>query len=389
MALTVSPSVGPIFWIGASYEDRLNYFYGPAGGTGPVPFSIWSDGYPWTELVSQYFGQNGLGRYTPAGIAGHNYAVGGSSFFWGSPYTIANQITLLLNDYGGHLPSGAIVVLGAYWPNDLEQAVSIYNGVWAPPTGPQSWQVGSSGGFTVPASGTIAVTCVSTTGMVAGASNTISFQASGQYYGPFVINTVNSSTLVTVNTNATWTSVVIPNNAVIQTSGAGQLLNLQVGVTSASIASLVAALPSNGYLVIVNSPDISLMPLFSSYSQGLTNCHNTWLWYGANIIAPFLPVTAPKVISYDMSAVLNDVVTNFPPYAGGMPGKYGFKNVNAGLGGTFTTPVPTGYNASDWAFWDGTTGVTTTGIHPTGAMHKIYAYRFVEFLKAKGIVSIY
>jgi len=384
--ITKSATLGPIYIVGASYEDELN-LYSIAGGTAPFPVSEYSDGNSWVHDVCTYLGKPCVGRYAVAGQSpnplGTNYAVGGASTYFGGPgnaYSIPDQIAQLITDHGPTLPSGTIVIVGAFWPNDIEGALT-NGGVWAPPTGPQSWAVSSSGGFTAPTSGnTVTVTVVSSTGMVA--SQNISFLISGTYYGPFPISSIPDGTHVTIGASV-YGAISVPNSATIQTTGAAYCLNnATVGGFATAMANIVAALPSNGLLVIVNSPDVSLMPFFSSYSVGLTICHNTWLWYGKNIMAQYIGTTTPKIATWDMSQSLVDVVTTYPP-TNGMGDKYGFKNVAAGLGGTYTTPVPAGYNANDWAFWDGTTGITTTGVHPTGAMHKKYARDFLEWLKKR------
>jgi hypothetical protein len=390
--LGITPTIGPIFWIGASYEDEKNAYY-QLGSTGAWPFSSpseWSDGHSWSALVSQYFGQPCIGRYTPQGNSfpfGQNYAISGAgSLTSGNILSITAQITQLISDYSGTLPSGSVVVIGGYWPNDFTLPLEAYGGVWAPPG--LSWQVGPSGGFTTTV-GSQEITVVSTAGMVAGATNYLNFGA-GFQAGPFAITTVNDATHVTVTIPAGYGGFVVANSAPINQSAISWMQVAEtLGNFSGGISNVVAALPSNGLLVIVTSPDVSLIPAIQGPGfPSLTNCHNTWLWYKNNIIAPFLATTAPKVAGYDMNQSLVDVVTTYPP-VNGVPSKFGFKNVNAGLGGIPSTPVPPGYNASDWAFWDGTTGVTTTGTHPTGAMHIKYAHDFIQFLMVRKYLSLH
>jgi hypothetical protein len=383
--IQITPSVtGPIFWVGASYEDELNSFV-INGNTAPYPVSSYSDGNSWAHLVSAYFGQPCLGRYAgPAGsLTGTNYSVAGAGSFTGT-YSVPNQISQLITDHGGTLPSGSIVVLGGYWPNDLTAAIETYGGAW---TTEQSWQVGTSGSFTTLNSGTQTIVVVSTTGMVAGTNNFISFN--NNYVVAFPISAVVDSTHVTISGVSGLGGIVVPNSANIQVSAYAEIRAItgaSFGNISGAITNLVAALPSNGLIVICTSPDVSLIPAYTVLAESVTNVHNTWLWYKNTIIAPLFSVTTGKIASYDMSQALVDVVTNYPPI-GGVPSKYGFKTVGVGMGGTYLVPVPTGLNPGDYAFWDGTTAAAS--VHPTSAMQRKYAIPFIEFLKIRGYVSPY
>lgn len=381
----ITPNIGPILIVGASYEDEKNFFY-INGGTGPFPYgnSEYSDGNSWVHNVCSLLNQPCVGRYTPAGSAsnpkGNNYAVASQGSFTGA-HGIPQQIAQLIADYGGTLPQNCVVILGAYWPNDLGAAVSTYGGQWPAAGGPQTWAVSNVGGFTIPASGNINITVVSSAGAVIGpGTNNISFTNQG--YGPFLINATPDGTHIQVATNPTYATLTVPNNALIETSSAG-FINFITGASAGNlagaIANLVAALPSNGLLVIVNSPDISLFPVFAAYSSAMV--HNTWSWYSSNIIAPLITTSSPKVAVWDMNSVLSDLVAS--------PSKYGIKNVLGGLGGVPGTPVPAGRNADDYAFWDGTTDVAGTGTHPTGAAHLAYATGFLPWLKFRKRVTPY
>jgi hypothetical protein len=364
MALIITPAVGPIFWLGHSYIDKAN---GQAIFSGAYRNT---DQKLWGEYVQNFLGQAYNGRYAPEGSPpnplGQCYGVAGV----GIPGTngVNQQIAKLIVDQGPILPLGCIVVI-EIGINDINTSVNNLGGVWAG-TGaaPTSWAVGASGGLTVPGSGTFTITVVSTTGMVAGASNFISFTAAaGRPY--FSINTVNTGTTVTCNVGS-FPGAVIPNNSPIVQSGVDYLNITIIPTFTTPLANLVAALPANGLIVLVAEPRTGYLP----NNSGTVAASNATTDYFRINMALNNPITSKQVASWDMNSVFADVITNYPP-ANGIPSQFGVKNVTSGWNSAGTQA------AADYFFWD--------GAHMTSAGTTLAASRFIQFLRMRGIISVY
>jgi hypothetical protein len=388
MALTITPALGPIFWLGDSWTDELSAPFATSLTLGGP--SGFSDGHAWSYLVSRYLGQDCIPRWNPVGSPpnplGRNYAVGSAGLnSIGVPIDangLVGQVTLLVADYPSGLPSGSIVV-AMIGINDVDANVTAYGGLWQP--GGTTWTVAPTGGLTLPASGTANILLTSSTGLIfnpSGFGNVISIPVQAGFSAPLTITAVPDSTHVTVAVGS-YGSNIVANNAIIkQTADAVIALNASSYWDGSIINPIVAKLPANGLLVLVNPPNVGLLPGNSTTAAVSTT---TWNWF-TNTMASHLPTTSPQVAGWDLNTVIADLVTNYPPSSQGFPSKFGYKTVTAGSGGTAQIPIPPGINPSDFVFW----GPTATSLHPTGATHKIIAGRFInEVLKARGLISVY
>lgn len=365
MSLVVTPSVGPVFWLGHSILDKAN---GQALFSGAYRNT---DQKVWGEYVNIFLGQAYNGRYAPEGSPpnplGQCYAVSGAGVVGTNGLT--QQIAKLITDQGPTLPSGSIVVI-QIGNNDITTAIVNSGGIWAG-TGaaPTSWAVGAAGGVTVPGSGTFSVTCVTTAGMVAGANNLINFTAAaGNPY--FSINSVTDGTHVVCNVGL-FPGAVIPNNSpIIQSAVSYLTVNIFPAITT-PLANLVAALPANGLIVLVSEAHTGYFPVNSARIA----LANTTADYFRINWALNAPITSKQVAGWDLDSVFVDAITNFPP-VNSIPSKYGLKNVIAGWGSVSTQA------AQDYWFWD------TTG-HMASSACILVANRFIEFLRMRGVISVY
>lgn len=359
--LGTTPSIGPIFWLGASYEDNWPNFYAVQSTSPPATFSG-----SWAANLCSLFGQgSGLAafRWTPAGSVAGNlgkiYAVAGASwigYLTGIDTTIATQSSKLIADYGGTLPAGSVVVIHC-GINELQQGgILTGGGLFSDDGTTASW---TQSGFTMPAgpAGTVSVPVTSSAHcVVTGTSNQV---------------IVNNTYLMTVSAIPDGTHIQLTNTFSYGTGtvvGAGtmqpyiaSLVGLSISAASTAIANLITAGVSQ--IIFVICPNLAQLPNFAG---GATLATNTWNYWKSQAKASLYPNTAKRVSVFDMSTVTNSIITN--------PTAYGLKDAVTGWNNSATI------NQNDLMFWD--------GFHQNAPPHVEIASQFLATIKRRGYLSL-
>jgi hypothetical protein len=353
----INPSIGPIFWLGASYEDNWPNYYAIQSLTAPTTFSG-----SWAFLVNATLGQNSVGRWTTAGSVAGNlgriYAVSGASwsnYITGVNTTIATQTAKLISDYPGGLPTGSVVVIHC-GINEMQFGGNLIGGgIFSTDGTTVTW---AQSGFTMPANlANINVTVTNSAQCVAGANNLVF--VNGLYL--MTVQAVPDGTHITLTNsfNNTQGTVVAAGNmqAYSATTIAANITAAQTGITN-----LISAGVSQIYFVIC--PNLGQLPNFSGQAALATT---TWNYWKTQAKASLYPNTAKQVAVFDVSAVTNNIVTN--------PTNYGFKDATTQWNNSVTI------NQNDLLFFD--------GFHQNAPGHVEIAHQFFSTIRNRSYLSLY
>lgn len=346
-----------VFFLGDSYLDDGNY---KALTNQPIP-EFASNSAPWSTVVNVALGLTTAGRWTLAGSQsplGTNYAVMGAGINYSPTSTntsLHGQAARLLADYPQGLPAGSLVVI-AIGTNDVMGVVG-FGGLWS--TQSSEWKLGNTD-FTVPAvDSSVTVPVTSTSGMTPGAKNLVVFPSSP---GPVIMALTqisrDESTVVLTNKSSSPGSKILANSE-FEVSGkwfVDQLLS----ILAADIKSILA---DKGRVVLVLLPPTDLVPNFNRQpTQALV--HDTWK-YCYDKMSSLVSEDTDRLMTFDLRPVFQDVFSD--------PTHYGFKLNYPGWKASGSA------YPDDYMFWD--------WVHPSGAMHRYIAERFLQFLRTKGLAK--
>jgi lysophospholipase L1-like esterase len=353
----VAAGLTNIFYLGDSYLDDGNYKALTNGSASEYA----SNSAPWSTVVNVTLGLPSTGRWTPAGsqsALGNNYAVSGAGINCSSTPTntsLHGQAAKLLADYPHGLPAGSLVVI-AIGTNDVMGVVGS-GGVWS--TQYSKWKLGNAD-FTVPAiDSSVTVPVTSTSGMTPGPKNLVVFPINSAPVIMALTQVNPGESIVTLTNKIGSPSSKISANSEFEVCGKW-FIDQVLPILAADIKSIEA---DQGRVVLVLLPPTDLLPNFNRQSnQALV--HDTWK-YCYDKMSTIVSQDSDRLMTFDLKPVFQDVFSD--------PTHYGFK---------FNYP---GWKASgsaypdDYMFWD--------SVHPSGAMHRYIAERFLQFLRTKGLAK--
>jgi GDSL-like Lipase/Acylhydrolase len=352
-------TLGPLFLLGDSYLDDVgNSSY--LVYSNPAPYQN-SDGPSYGMAVGDSLNQPlaSIGRYTPSGQSphplGHCYAVSGAVISNNAivpNYGLSNQVTQLLKDYSGVLPTASIVLINI-GINDVDVAVLILSGQWTSADN-SSWKV--SRNYTLPAAGSTATVPVSsTTGVATG--KPISFPISGNpYNNDAIVTSYEANTSISFTVPPGYGGVVVPSGGTITTAAQGFIAFEISNYLSGQLTSLLNA----GATIVIASPaDVSYLP---ANSTTVTLTHWTWEMYVYQL-NQLLRTVKKNLRLLDLQPVVADIIAN--------PDKYGLKNATTAWDRSSST------SAKDYLFWD--------QYHLTASGHRIIAGKTLELFNSWGL----
>jgi hypothetical protein len=353
-----TPSLTNIFYLGDSYLDDGNY-KSLNNGTGPAWFS---NGAPWCTIANLRLGLPSAGRWTATGGQSHQfgniYAVSGAginSSLTQVNTSLSGQVAKLLADYPNGLPANTLVVIGI-GTNDI-RGVAAFGGIWT--NSPMEWHLQNSG-FVVPAAGaTVTVAVTSTTGMTPGDTNLIAFPTTS-LPAMLALTAVNAKeNTVTLTNKYGIAGTQIPPNAGFEVCGKWFLDQ----VLQALAGDMKSILGRHGHLVLAALQPTEMLPTYNRQpNEALV--HKTWEYFYDKMLE-LAPKISEQVLVFDLKPIFQDIISD--------PTKYGFKvNYPCWMGTGAANP-------DDYVFYD--------AFHPSGAMHKYIAKRFLEFLRTKGLTD--
>ena len=346
-----------IFYLGDSYLDDGNF-------RAVINQSISeyvSNSAPWGTVVNVALGLPTTGRWTPAGglsPLGTNYAVSGAGINHSSTpadTSLHGQAAKLLADYPHGLPARSLVVI-AIGTNDIIGIVG-FGGLWS--TQSSKWKLGNAD-FTVPAiDSSVTVLVTSTGGMTPGAQNLVVFPTNPT---PVImaLTQINRDEGKVVLTNKTGSpGTKIPANSEFEVSGKW-FVDQVLPILAADIKSILA---DQGRVVLVLLPPTDLLPYFNRQpNQALV--HDTWK-YCYDKMSTIVFQDTDRLMIFDLKPVFQDVFSD--------PTHFGFKLNYPGWKESGSAAP------DDYMFWD--------ALHPSGAMHRYIAERFLQFLRTKGLTK--
>jgi lysophospholipase L1-like esterase len=345
-----------IIYLGDSYLDDGNI---KALTTTKAP-DFFSNSAPWPTLVNRALGLPAVGRWTSAGSQsplGNNYAVSGAGISYSSTPTntsLHGQVAKLLADYPHGIPANSLVVV-AIGTNDVI-GVAGFGGIWSTQSSP--WKLGTED-FTVPAVGSaVTVPVASTVGMKGGSNNLIIFPLPVPTMMELTqVNSEKGTVILTNKFGSPGTN--IPANADFEVCGRW-FIDQEWPQFISDLKSIVA---DRGRLVLVLLPETDLLPQFNRQSnQALVL--ETWR-YCYDKMRALVPKDTNQLIKFDLNSVFQDVFSD--------PGHYGFK---FNYPGWLWSGAP---DPNQYMFWD--------SVHPSGAMHRHIADRFLQFLRGRGLAK--
>jgi lysophospholipase L1-like esterase len=353
----VAAGLTNIFYLGDSYLDDGNYKALINGSASEYA----SNSAPWSTVVNVTLGLPSTGRWTPAGSQsplGNNYAVSGAGINYSSTPTntsLHGQAAKLLADYPHGLPGGSLVVI-AIGTNDVMGVVG-YGGLWSTQTTP--WKLGNVD-FTVPAvNSSVKVPVTSTAGMKPGSNNLVIFSTSPApaMMALTQVNPEESTVTLTNKFGAPGTKILANSN--FEVCGKWSI-DQEWPIFTADIKSIEA---DQGHVVLVLLPPTDLLPNFNRQSnQALV--HDTWK-YCYDKMSTIVSQDSDRLMTFDLKPVFQDVFSD--------PTHYGFKLNYPGWKASGSA------YPDDYMFWD--------SVHPSGAMHRYIAERFLQFLRTKGLAK--
>ena len=360
IALSDDPAaaaVTNVFYLGDSYLDDGNY-------KALINQPIWeyaSNSAPWGTVVNVALGLPTTGRWTPAGsqtALGNNYAVSGAGINYSSTpanTSLHGQAAKLLADYPHGLPAGSLVVI-AIGTNDVMGVVG-FGGLWS--TQSSKWKLGNAD-FVVPAiDSSVTVSVTSTSGMTPGPKNLVVFPTSPALL-IMALTQINrdEGTVVLTNKMGSPGSKILANSE-FEVSGKW-FVDQALPILAADIKSILA---DQGRVVLVLLPPTDLLPNFSRQSnQALV--HDTWK-YCYDKMSTLVSQDTDRLMTFDLKPIFQDVFSD--------PTHYGFKLNYPGWKASGSA------DPDDYMFWD--------SVHPSGAMHRYIADRFLQFLRTKGLAK--
>jgi lysophospholipase L1-like esterase len=344
-----STSLTDIFYLGDSYLDDGNLK--AILGRGPAWYS---NGPPWGTMANRALHLPTAARWATTANnhpIGNNYAVCAAGITLPPATSLSAQIAKLQADYPQGIPASSLVVI-AIGTNDIRQAI-IYGGLWS--YNSAGWTLASEGFVVPPVGQSVTVQVINTTGMGAGTDKLVAFPIDSNTAIMMAVTAFDAGTRkVTLTTVLTVPGATISANAQFQV-WAKWYLDTTVTALAAGINSIVT---NHGKVILALLEQCDLLPTFNRKpNEALVRA--TWKYLYDQMLT-LAPKNGEDVLAFDLNSVFQDVYYH--------PSQYGFKFNYPGW--SSSSPHP-----DEFMFWD--------DLHPSGAMHKCIASRFLQFLRER------